>query len=109
LALSPSEILDRSYSSSRPSTAAPASISDKKEAPSPEKSPESTPGASDDEVVLIHKDTPRSVADAVAIPELEVELERARWQVETALQAAAAEAKKGGETPGQEGGEKKSP
>lgn len=37
------------------------------------------------EKMLLHKDTGRQIAEALGVPELDIELDRAVWQVEKAL------------------------
>ncbi|KAI1207934.1 mitochondrial K+-H+ exchange-related-domain-containing protein [Annulohypoxylon truncatum] len=48
--------------------------------------PDNTSKVSEDETLLLSQDKGRQLVRALEIPELEVELERAIWQVETAIQ-----------------------
>lgn len=45
--------------------------------------------SSEDERMLIHKSTGKKIAEVLKVPELELELERAVWQVERAISAEA--------------------
>lgn len=75
----PSPILDELYASGKLRFDA-ASISSKTK---------STDEADDpNEEIVLHKSDGGRIAEALKIPELDVELDRAVWQVEKALQAA---------------------
>jgi Mitochondrial K+-H+ exchange-related len=83
LSRSPSDALDRIY--------AQASLPPPDGKTAPQQSQESAPGKSsiqdEVEVILIQKETAKQLTEALEIPEVETELERALWQVETALKA----------------------
>lgn len=94
LVLAPSPIIDGVYANqnqSLPSTPEPtmdsSGISVKKPSPSP------PPGSnnSDGETMLLSQANGRKMAQALDLPQLEVELERAIWQVETAVMKRSAE------------------
>jgi hypothetical protein len=67
----PSKILDELYSTGKQSFDA-QSISSSEEASS----------AAPEEKMLLHKSNGKRIAEALGIPELDVELDRAVWQVE---------------------------
>jgi hypothetical protein len=73
----PSKILDELYATGRRSSnGGSASIS---------KNPS---GTLEEEKMLLHKTDGKRISEALGIPELDVELDRAVWQVEKALKAA---------------------
>lgn len=79
----PSPILDELYASGKLRFDA-ASLSSKLSSKT-----ESTDGQDDpNEQIVLHKSDGSRIAEALKIPELDVELDRAVWQVEKALQAA---------------------
>lgn len=70
--------------------------------------PDDSAKTEEQEGILINSDSPQQIAEALEFPEVAVELERARWQVEGALKAAAARATKSSAAAGQDESEKKS-
>ncbi|KAI1395691.1 mitochondrial K+-H+ exchange-related-domain-containing protein [Hypoxylon fuscum] len=99
LSLAPSPILDTIYSPLLPSS--PAST---EPVADPEKAKSSIDGGSDiskgdqEERMLLSHDNGRQLVRALEIPELEVELERAIWQVETAIRKKKEEKTKSSDT-----------
>ncbi|KAI0600959.1 mitochondrial K+-H+ exchange-related-domain-containing protein [Biscogniauxia sp. FL1348] len=82
LAVSPSKVLDTIYPRLLPSTPVPTEPTTNigsKESPSPETK------SSQEEKMLLTQENRRQLVRALEIPELEVELERAIWQVEAAI------------------------
>jgi hypothetical protein len=74
----PSKILDELYANGkRPFDVSPMTSSAK-----------SSPGECTSEQMILHKSDGKRIAAALGIPELDVELDRAVWQVEKALKAA---------------------
>jgi len=55
-----------------------------------EKTSEKSQDAEETEALLIRKETPKQISEALELPELELELERALWQVEEANKAVRA-------------------
>jgi len=74
----PSKILDELYSNGRNPFVDP---------PSPNTTPASDNGPLEDDIIVLHKSDGKRIAEALKIPELETELDRAVWQVEKALNA----------------------
>lgn len=72
----PSKILDELYATGkRPFDAGPVS------------STEESSGSAQEETMLLHKSDGKRISEALGIPELDIELDRAVWQVEKALKA----------------------
>lgn len=107
MALSPSSTLDQIYS---------ADLNERLQVPRESKNASKSESANADnsakteeqEAILINSDSPRQIAEALEFPEVATELERARWQVEGALKAAAVKAGKSSAAAGQGESEKKS-
>lgn len=72
----PSKILDELYATGKQSFDA-GSVS----------SLEESPGLTQEERMVLHKSDGKRISEALDIPELDVELDRAVWQVEKALKA----------------------
>ncbi len=72
----PSQILDDVYSNAQYPFVGTAAASAKKS---------STASVDGEEIMLLHKSNGRRIAEALNIPELDIELDRAVWQVEKAL------------------------
>jgi hypothetical protein len=89
LALSPSAVLGQVYALRSPASSAVLASPSHSEATGTSE----TTSEAEDEAILIHKETPRQIAEALDLPEVEPELERARWQVELALNPKNAEPK----------------
>ncbi|KAI0008593.1 mitochondrial K+-H+ exchange-related-domain-containing protein [Xylariaceae sp. FL0662B] len=94
LTLSPSPLLNSIYPALLPS-----SLPLKEPTVDPEKANSSTASnpIPKEEVMLLTQEKGRQLVEALDVPELEVELERAIWQVETAIQKK--EEKKNSDTP----------
>ncbi|KAI8624286.1 mitochondrial K+-H+ exchange-related-domain-containing protein [Xylariaceae sp. FL1651] len=91
LTMSPSKILDTFYPGRFPSP----ETSERESAQANIKgSYQSDTRLSDEEILLLTQERGRQLAQALEIPELEAELERAIWQVETAIQKKTEESKK---------------
>ncbi|KAI1381901.1 mitochondrial K+-H+ exchange-related-domain-containing protein [Hypoxylon crocopeplum] len=98
LSLSPSAMLDSIYSPLLPSSsAAKESIADT-DTDRISSSPTSGSKGSNEETMLLSQENGRQLVKALDIPELEVELERAIWQVEAAIQKAKEEKAKPSDT-----------
>lgn len=82
LALSPSAILDQVYAARQKAL---PPVSDPAVVPTESAEEPSSPQGEGEEVLLIDKDSPRQIVEALNLAEVEVELERALWQAETAL------------------------
>ncbi|KAI1811541.1 mitochondrial K+-H+ exchange-related-domain-containing protein [Poronia punctata] len=80
--LSPSEKLDAIYSRSIPSL---QTLERKPNESDSTPRPENSAGSEEPERMLITQSTGHELSQALDIPELEIELERAIWQVETAI------------------------
>lgn len=112
LALTPSPILDEVYARQTepmPSSPKPTTESDGTYVENPKSASMPGSGNAGGETMLLSQANGRKMTQALDLPQLEVELERAIWQVESAVMKrsaddAAAEASKG--TAGE--GEKKS-
>ena len=82
LQLAPSATLDSVYPSLLPSSP-PTTKAEKKR---PEAQPSTgTAGSGSDEKMLLSQETGKVLARSLDIPELEIELERAIWQVERSI------------------------
>ncbi|GAB1316726.1 Mitochondrial K+-H+ exchange-related-domain-containing protein [Madurella fahalii] len=103
LALTPSPVVDEVYARQNqplPSTPKPTTDSDGIYVENPRPSSTLGPDNSDGETMLLSQANGRKMTQALDLPQLEVELERAIWQVETAVmkrstEAAAAEESQG--------------
>lgn len=112
LTLTPSPVVDAVYAEQKeplPSTPEPTTDSKLVNNPDPASSPNSAQNP-DGETMLMSQAEGKKMTQALDLPQLEVELERAIWQVETAIKKRSAEvaAKKLQETAGEGEGEKKS-
>jgi len=114
LTLTPSPILDAVYSEQKsllPSTPEPTTDSSPVNNPDPSSSPNGAQHPNG-ETMLLSQAEGKKMTQALDLPQLEVELERAIWQVETAIKKRSAEvaAKNGGATASEDedGDEKKS-
>lgn len=74
----PSKILDELYSNG---------INPFVDPPSPNTTPASNNGPLKEDIMVLHESDGKRIAEALKIPELETELDRAVWQVEKALKA----------------------
>jgi len=72
ITIRPSKVLDELYSTGKQPFDVEAS---------------SAESSTDSEKMVLHKSTGKRIADALQIPELNTELDRAVWQVDKALQA----------------------
>ncbi|KAI1779622.1 mitochondrial K+-H+ exchange-related-domain-containing protein [Hypoxylon cercidicola] len=96
LSLSPSPILDSIYTPLLPNPSdSKESIADPDRAKPPAADGANAP---EEEKMLLSQDHGRQLVEALEIPELEVELERAIWQVETAIQKQKEEKSKSEDT-----------
>lgn len=82
LALSPSKTLDDIYNPLLPSDPAKRVLTPPAQTGPLEKEPELSP----DEAILLTQENGRQIAEALELPELEVEMERAIWQINRAKQ-----------------------
>ncbi|KAK0629648.1 mitochondrial K+-H+ exchange-related-domain-containing protein [Bombardia bombarda] len=88
LTLTPSPILDQVYANQRPplpSSPEPTTASDADSVRVPESLPVSGIQEANGETMLLSQTNAKKMAQQLDIPQLEVELERAIWQVETAI------------------------
>ena len=87
LSLAPSSVLDQIYLDTRLPRLPPAEpqtvpIADDYATQQPK------PDGEEPEAPLFQKEAPKQLAEALEVPEVELELERALWQVETAIKTA---------------------
>ncbi|KAK3324734.1 mitochondrial K+-H+ exchange-related-domain-containing protein [Cercophora scortea] len=89
LSLTPSPIIDQIYATQKyplPSTPQPTTGYDAYQVKNLDPSPETRKRNTDGETMLLSQAAGKAMTQALDLPQLEVEVERAIWQVETAIQ-----------------------
>ncbi|KAK3687263.1 mitochondrial K+-H+ exchange-related-domain-containing protein [Podospora appendiculata] len=89
LSLTPSAIIDQVYATQKyplPSTPQPTTGYNAYQVKNLDPSPETSKWNSDGETMLLSQAAGKAMTQALELPQLEVEVERAIWQVETAIQ-----------------------
>jgi hypothetical protein len=81
--------VDEAYADHKPSSASPAESTT--DSGVPKSSPSTGAGDAGGETLLLSQANAARMAQALDIPQLEIELERAIWQVETAIEKQKAE------------------